>query len=187
VFLCHGYNGYPEDLRFIYNSISMKNPLVKIHSLNSFGLNRDESIENIGKIVSKEIINVIDVTMIERSVDKITFYGYSMGGLVIRAALPHLKSYKKYFDTIITCATPHLGYITTKSGLLTAGMWFAGRFNSRSSISEITLSDNWNIKECSLYKLSKKEGLDWFKTGNALIIISQVYPVLIHDTLQIQA
>lgn len=98
-------------------------------------------------------------------VEKITLVGYSMGGLILRAALPHLNDYKEKFDAFITLATPHIGYLTTHSKLLTAGMWVASKLNLNSSVAEITISDNSNLKKCALYVLSKLEGLEWFNSG----------------------
>mmetsp|Transcript_32678 Transcript_32678/g.32043 ORF Transcript_32678/g.32043 Transcript_32678/m.32043 type:complete len:135 (-) Transcript_32678:74-478(-) len=87
-----------------------------------------------------------------------------MGGLLFRAALPMLSRYKDNFSSFVTLATPHIGYLTTNSRLLTAGMWFFGKWKNSSSIKEITVSDESNIKKCTLYKMSKMEGLEWFDT-----------------------
>ena len=88
-----------------------------------------------------------------------------MGGLVFRAALPELEGYKEYFSAFVTLGTPHIGYLTTNSKLLTAGMWIVGNWMSKSSIQEITFSDHKNYEEWTLHKLSKNKGLNWFDTG----------------------
>lgn len=59
---------------------------------------------------------------------KITFIGHSLGGLIIRAALPHLTNYKDIMHSFITLSTPHLGYIYSPSRLVDAGMWMIRSF-----------------------------------------------------------
>ena len=46
-----------------------------------------------------------------------------MGGLIIRAALPHLAEFSQQFYTYMTLSTPHLGYMTSSGKLFDAGMW----------------------------------------------------------------
>lgn len=70
-----------------------------------------------------------------------------MGGLVFRAALPELGTYKDYLSAFITLGTPHIGYLTTNSKLLTAGMWVVGKWQKKSSIKEITFSDQKNSED----------------------------------------
>jgi poly(3-hydroxyalkanoate) synthetase len=105
-------------------------------------------------------------------VEKITLVGYSMGGLILRAALPYLEDFKDKLDAFVTLATPHIGYLTTHSKLLTAGMWIASKLNLNSSVAEITISDKSNLRECALYILSELEGLEWFNSGKPTIMIS---------------
>jgi hypothetical protein len=40
---------------------------------------------------------------------RISFLGFSMGGIIIRAALPHLTEFKDRMHTFITLSSPHLG------------------------------------------------------------------------------
>lgn len=53
---------------------------------------------------------------------KISFIGHSLGGLIIRAALPYLEDYKNKFHTFLTLSTPHLG-LMKPSKLIDAGIW----------------------------------------------------------------
>lgn len=112
-----------------------------------FAKNRTKPLSRLGELIADEIIDEIDNIREEYPIDRITLIGYSMGGLVLRAALPHMESLKKYLKTFITLATPHIGYLTTHSKILTAGMWVAGTFNINNSISEITISDKRNMKD----------------------------------------
>jgi len=114
-------------------------------------------------MISEEIRFEIDKSQALYSVIKISFVGHSLGGLVIRAALEYLEDFKEHFYTIMTLATPHLGYMHSNSRLLSIGMWAFSRVSKNPTISEMRLSDATNIKQCCLYKLSEKPGLNWFK------------------------
>jgi len=174
VFLCHGYNGQPSDMKYMFNQILEKDPYTKIHSWEEFSLNRNKSIIELGELVGNEIIRHVISMMQLHNINKIILIGYSMGGLILRSALPHLKRYKHILDSFITLATPHIGYLTTQSKLLTMGMWVADRFNINNSIAEIMLSDMKNIKDCALYKISKFKGLDWFNNGKKYVLKSTI-------------
>jgi alpha-beta hydrolase superfamily lysophospholipase len=56
---------------------------------------------------------------------RLTFIGYSMGGLVVRAALPYLDKFKDKMHGLMTLCSPHLGYMYShkSSKLFNAGMW----------------------------------------------------------------
>ena len=55
--------------------------------------------------------------------EKLSFVGHSLGGLIIRAALPHLIKYKEQMYTFVTFSSPHLGYMYSSSSIVDAG-WF---------------------------------------------------------------
>lgn len=59
---------------------------------------------------------------------KITFVGHSLGGLIIRSALPHLEQFKKYMHGYISLGSPHLGYMYNTGSLFNAGMWVLKRW-----------------------------------------------------------
>ncbi len=47
-----------------------------------------------------------------------------MGGIIIRAALPHLEKFKERMYSFITLSSPHLGYMYNSSKLIDAVIWF---------------------------------------------------------------
>ena len=114
---------------------------------------------------SKEIRKHISEIKNDYEIEKITLIGYSMGGLVLRAALPYLSCYAEYFENFISIATPNLGYLNINNSLLTSGIWLVDMFAGSKILSEISLKDSKIIKNCCLTKLSDLEGLSWFKTG----------------------
>jgi hypothetical protein len=46
-----------------------------------------------------------------------------LGGLIIRAALPHLAEYSTKFFTYMSLSSPHLGDTYNSNKLFDAGMW----------------------------------------------------------------
>jgi triacylglycerol esterase/lipase EstA (alpha/beta hydrolase family) len=61
-----------------------------------------------GKNLANEVKNFLqNRSYLDKT--KISFLGFSMGGIIIRAALPHLSDYKDRMHTFITLSSPHLG------------------------------------------------------------------------------
>jgi len=51
-----------------------------------------------------------------------------MGGIIARAALPHLEKYKNQFGFFCSLSSPHLGYLNGVSGLIKVGLWAIRRW-----------------------------------------------------------
>ena len=56
-------------------------------------------------------------------IDKITFIAFSLGGLILRAALPRLEDHKEMFHAFVTLSSPHMGYMANDSKLVKTGIW----------------------------------------------------------------
>ena len=57
------------------------------------------------------------------SLGRISMIGHSLGGLIIRSALPGLSKFKDKMFTFMSLSSPHLGYMYTGSKIIEAGMW----------------------------------------------------------------
>lgn len=55
---------------------------------------------------------------------KLSFIGHSLGGIIIRAALPHLIKYKDKMFTYLSLGSPHLSYTLSSSKVVDTGLWF---------------------------------------------------------------
>mmetsp|Transcript_13777 Transcript_13777/g.9754 ORF Transcript_13777/g.9754 Transcript_13777/m.9754 type:complete len:97 (+) Transcript_13777:2183-2473(+) len=86
-----------------------------------------------------------------------------MGGVIIRAALPHLAKLKDKMHGYLTLCTPHLGYTYKTSKTVSTGMWFIKKWKKAVSISQLSMTDKKNMKDSCLYQLSTQPGLNWFK------------------------
>ena len=115
------------------------------------------------KLVAEEISTEIKKLWLIGNVNRVSFIAYSLGGVIIRAALTYLEEFKSLFSTYISLATPHMGCFYSGNKLLSLGMWVVNGLTRDQLLSEIRLSDENDIKETTLYSLSTLKGLDWFK------------------------
>ena len=120
-------------MREIKNEIAMVHPnAIFLTSSSNAGKNTYDAIEILGKRLAQEVKDFMteerdtdqDVTTITR----ITFIGHSLGGVIIRAALPRLEQFKHLFYSYCSLSSPHLGYSFHKSALITTGMWMIQKF-----------------------------------------------------------
>lgn len=75
-------------------------------------------------------------------IPKICMVGHSMGGLIIRSALPRLEKYKQHFHSFVSLSSPHLGYAYSASILIDAGLWFMNVVKKCTSLLEMTMNDS---------------------------------------------
>lgn len=52
------------------------------------------------------------------------FIGFSMGGILCRAALKYLSEYKNKFNLLVTFGSPHLGISIINNQLINTGVWY---------------------------------------------------------------
>ena len=73
-------------------------------------LKTDDDIATNGLNLANEIVDFIQKWAPGKSLGRISFICHSLGGIIARAALPHLVEYKDKMFTFISLAVPHLGY-----------------------------------------------------------------------------
>lgn len=56
------------------------------------------------------------------SLGRLSFVGHSLGGIIIRAALPHLNEFRQKMYTFLSLSSPHLGYMYNCSKVVDAGI-----------------------------------------------------------------
>jgi alpha-beta hydrolase superfamily lysophospholipase len=75
-----------------------------------------------GQKLADEVHQYINESCPGSQLGRLSFIGHSMGGLIIRSALPHLDKYKDKFHGYLTLCSPHLGYMYKSSKLVNTGM-----------------------------------------------------------------
>lgn len=71
----------------------------------------DGDIMEMGQRLATEVKLYVHNQCADVKLNKVSFIGHSLGGLIIRAALPYLAEFSDKFFTYISLSSPHLGYI----------------------------------------------------------------------------
>lgn len=84
-----------------------------------------------------------------------------MGGIIVRAALPHLRGIK--LGTYASFSSPHLGYLYGTSNLIDTGMWFLKKVKKTLSLEQLTMGDSKNPEDSFMFLLSESGSLRNFR------------------------
>ena len=162
--MCHGFQGSSFDMRSFKNIISLALPeaLFLCSAANEDGLT-EGSIFEMGERLANEVIQFIRESCPGANLARLTFIGHSLGGLIIRAALPHLKMFKDKMHGYLSLCSPHLGYMYKSSKLFNAGMWILKKWKKSTALSQLSMTDQRDLEQTAIYQLSQKEGFSWFK------------------------
>ena len=170
VVLVHGFQGNPYDMRLLKNNLSVLHPeALFLCSAKNEG-KTEEDIRDMGARLANEVIEFVQEWCPGSTLGKLSFVGHSLGGLIIRAALPHLKNFKERMETFVTLSSPHLGYMYASNTIVDAGIWVLKRWRKSLCLEQLTMSDAKDYHNTLLYQLSSSPGLDWFK--NVLLVSS---------------
>jgi hypothetical protein len=161
VVLVHGFQGSSNDMRIIKNMLYIAFPH-NLYLCSSFNEeNTESSIFVLGKKLAEELANYLKDNCIV-NLGRVSFIGHSLGGLVIRAALPYLEDFSNKMHLFLTLSSPHLGIYEGSSKLIRAGLWVLNNFKKSESLKQLSLIDSLNLEECALYKLAYEKGCEWF-------------------------
>ena len=95
---------------------------------------------------------------------KLSFIGFSLGGVVIRAMFPYLKQYHSRFFFLATFNTPHLGISFSQRSFVEIGLWLLKTVtNKNSSASQLKLEDKEEYEDTFIYKLSEDPKISHFQ------------------------
>ena len=85
----------------------------------------DCSISQMGMNLSDEVESFIRDNAIDSCIDRISFIGHSLGGVVIRSALQseYMQSLKHKLYFYASLSSPHLGYLNSRSSIINTGIW----------------------------------------------------------------
>ena len=158
--LSHGYLSSSYDTHLIRNVIMLRFPKAHVLCAADNDGRTEGMIENMGKRLANEVLQYIKEEYQKDSLKHLSFIGHSLGGLIIRSALPYLEEYKDKMEVFLTLSTPHLGCMYQSSNLVGAGMWFMKKWRDSKALEQLTMTDNKNPTETYLYKLSESTALE---------------------------
>ena len=162
IILVHGYLGTYIDVKMLQDTIS------NVYAKGLFLLSRanegqtNTSIGEMGVRLANEVKGFLQNSS-SIFIDKISFVGHSLGGLIIRASLPYLSELQDRFYSYISLACPHLGCLNNESKLIDAGMWILCKIKQSLLLNQLVLKESKDMRHSLLYTLSKEQGLGWFK------------------------
>ena len=176
VVLVHGYEGCSFDMKLLKNVFChLARPHLVFHSAVS---NQEDStcdIDRQGKNLAEEVQQVIQANFPPYSLKRLSFIGHSLGGLVVRAALPLLQPFQRCMHAYISIATPHLGCSNNSSTLVKTGLSVFSKFKGHKSLNQMNLSDASELKDTFIMRLSRYAGLEWFEHVVALSSHQDLY------------
>ena len=95
-------------------------------------------------------------------INKLSFIGHSLGGIIIRTALCYLSEYRKLMHLYISLGSPHLGCAQFSNKLVEAGLWILSKLRNSTCIQQLTFKDSLSPRSCFLYELAMKSRLNYF-------------------------
>lgn len=130
--LCHGYQGTSYDMFLIKRWIQQQLPDAHYLIAKSNEDDTDGDIKKMGQNLAEEIEKYIQNNMEEYEQENviINLVGHSMGGVIARAAIPHLEKYKHQMGFFCSLSSPHLGYLNGVSKLIKVGFWALRTFKN---------------------------------------------------------
>ncbi|CAD8175370.1 unnamed protein product [Paramecium octaurelia] len=168
VVLVHGYQGTSYDMRYWKSilTIRFKEKIRLICPTCNDGTS-NKPIQEQATLLAKEVINYLSDENVTQY--RLSFIGHSLGGVIIRAALPQLSEYKQFMHTYVSLGSPHCGYASSESVLVDTGLMMIQKWNKCKTLEELSQRDHKDIKNTYIYTLSKAEGLNWF---NNVVVMS---------------
>ena len=161
--LVHGFQGRAYDVHLLKQAIVLVNPDAVVLSSSSNETSTEGDITAMGLKLASEVRTFILEWCSSRKLGRLSFIGHSLGGLIIRAAIPHLTEYAAKMHLFMTFSTPHLGYTSASSRLIDAGMWLLRKWKRSAALQQLSFTDDEHIPSTALYNLSDCAGLRWFQ------------------------
>ncbi|XP_029126722.1 protein FAM135B isoform X2 [Cajanus cajan] len=170
VVFVHGFQGHHLDLRLVRNQWVLIDP--KVEFLMSEA-NEDKTFGDFGEMghrLAKEVISFLKSKLDKASKFgnlrdiRLSFVGHSIGNLIIRSAIADsiMEPFLRHLHTYVSVSGPHLGYLYSSNSLFNSGLWFLKKLKGTQCIHQLTFTDDPDLQNTFLYKLSKKT-LEHFK------------------------
>eukprot|EP00743_Colponemidia_sp_Colp-15_P005523 GILK01005940.1.p1 GENE.GILK01005940.1~~GILK01005940.1.p1 ORF type:complete len:790 (+),score=102.98 GILK01005940.1:173-2542(+) len=161
--LVHGFQGNSFDMRLMKNNLALLYPEAMFLSSNCNEEKTEGDIAEMGERLSLEVLNHISEWCPGNSLGRLSFVAHSLGGLIVRAALPKLEAYSTKMYTFLTLSSPHLGYMYNSNKLVDAGIWVLKKWRKSLALLQLTMTDKKDMRQTMIYKLSQFTGLEWFQ------------------------
>ena len=163
IVLVHGYQGGPSDVRLIRNALGLVHPHALFLCSAANEASTEGDIMEMGEKLASEVSEFVENWCSGGKLAKLSFVAHSLGGLIVRAALPHLQDFYPSLHTFLSLSSPHLGYMYTASHLLDAGLWLLKAWSHSLCLKQLSMTDHPDPYQTALFRLSNFPGLNCFK------------------------
>jgi hypothetical protein len=163
VFL-NGLGGSTHDTRLMRSYLKLLHPHLYCYVTTSNQTRDTEgNLVEAGERVAQELFTLLNGRLGDEGheLHKLSFVGFSLGGIVARLALRHplLKPFLPFCHAFVTVATPHMGLLYSQSSLVSAGIFVFRSWKNSVSLAQLSLSDESaagpdGIRNCLLYLLA---------------------------------
>lgn len=120
-------------------------------------------MNEMGIRLAQEVVNYITDWCPGSTLGRLSFIAHSMGGLIVRVALPLLYEYSSKFFTFISLSTMHIGFLSDKLSLFNAGLWVLTQWRKSTFLQQVSMSDRTDPRDTFIFRLSKSSGLEHFR------------------------
>eukprot|EP00929_Paragymnodinium_shiwhaense_P014137 TRINITY_DN122011_c0_g1_i1.p1 TRINITY_DN122011_c0_g1~~TRINITY_DN122011_c0_g1_i1.p1 ORF type:complete len:726 (+),score=160.57 TRINITY_DN122011_c0_g1_i1:277-2454(+) len=161
--LVHGFQGNSFDMRLMKDNIALLHPDAIFLCSTSNEENTEGDISDMGIRLAQEVVNYICDWCPGSTLGRLSFVAHSMGGLIVRAALPLLHEYGSKMFTFISFSTSHLGLFQDKISLFNTGFWVLKQWRKSLFLQQVSMTDQQDPRETFLYRLSNSKGFEFFE------------------------
>lgn len=163
VVLVHGFQGNSFDMRLFKNNLALIYPDTIYMVSTSNEDNTDGDLHEMGIRLAQEVVNHIADWCPGSALSRISFVGYSIGGIIIRAAIPHLQDYHSKLYTFLSLSSAHMGFMDQQSPLFNSTLYLLTKWKKCLLLEQLALRDAPELKDTYLAKLCKTRGLEHFQ------------------------
>lgn len=106
--LVHGFRGTEFDLSKIKSYLNLFLGFNHFYAVRSIatGEGTNASISKLGELAGQEVNKYLEL---HSGIRFVNIVGFSLGGVIARSMLRHLRDHEKKLNLLLTLASPHLG------------------------------------------------------------------------------
>lgn len=168
IVLVHGFQGNSWDMHALKNNLALVYPKAIYLCSAANEQNTEVGFETMGTNLAEEVTAFVHEW--EKSSEsagswlgRLTFVCHSIGGLVVRSALPRLQEFRDKFFTYVSLSSPHLGYRYPSNTLFQTGLYVAKKLSGSMCLSQLSFTDSEDPEKCYLLQLTRMPGLEYFQ------------------------
>jgi hypothetical protein len=181
--LVHGFQGNSFDMRLYRNNIALLFPDAIFLCSNCNEEKTEGDIKEMGVRLAGEVANYVADWCPGSALGRLSFVAHSIGGLMVRAALPLLSEFSSRMHCFITLGTAHLGYLQA-THLVNAGLFLLKKLRKSLCLQQLSMADADKPEDTFVWKLSQAQGMEHFE--HIVLVSSQQDTYAPYDSARIE-